>query len=113
MTVKTIEKTIKLKLIPLTSSDKNQLISLLNDYTLMIKETLGTIIKNDVRSRKKTHELCYSFLRERYPHLHNKFVQEAYKRALVMYRSYRKLLNKWKRLSEKKKKRVSRHHHLR
>ena len=107
MTIKTIEKTIKLKLIPLTSSDKNQLISLLNDYTLMIKETLGTIIKNDVRSRKKTHELCYSFLRERYPHLHNKFVQEAYKRALVMYRSYRKLLNKWKRLSEKKKKRVS------
>ena len=105
--IKTIEKTIKLKLMPLTRSDKNQLISLLNDYTLMVKEALGIIIKNDVRSRKKAHELCYSFLRERYPHLHNKFVQEAYKRALAMYRSYRKLLNKWKRLPEKKKKMIS------
>jgi len=107
MTIKTIEKTIKLKLIPLTSSDKNQLISLLNDYTLMIKETLGTIIKNDVRSRKKTHELCYSFLRERYPHLHNKFVQEAYKRALVMYRSYRKLLNKWTTIRKEKEESIT------
>ena len=73
----------------------------------MVKEALVIVIKNDVRSRKKAHELCYSFLRERYPHLHNKFVQEAYKRALAMYRSYRKLLNKWKRLPEKKKKRLS------
>jgi len=73
----------------------------------MVKEALIIVIKNDVRSRKKAHELCYSFLRERYPHLHNKFVQEAYKRALAMYRSYRKLLNKWKRLPEKKKKRLS------
>jgi len=73
----------------------------------MTKEALNIIIENDVRSRKKAHELCYRFLRERYPYLHNKFVQEAYKRALAMYRSYRKLLNKWKRLPEKKKKRIS------
>ena len=39
--------------------------------------------------------------------MHNKFVQKAYKRALAMYRSYRKLLNKWKRLPEKKKKMIS------
>ena len=73
----------------------------------MIREALDIIVRNDVRSRKKAHELCYRVLREKYPHLHNKFVQETYKRALAMYRSYRKLLNKWKRLPEKKKKRIS------
>ncbi len=107
MVTKTIEKTIKFKLIPLTSCDRNQLVSLLNDYTLMVKDTLDIIIKNDVRSRKGAHKLCYGVLREKYPHLHNKFVQEAYKRALAMYRSYRKLLNKWKRLPKKKKSRLS------
>jgi len=69
----------------------------------MLREALGIIIENDVRSRKKAHEKCYRVLREKYPQLHNKFVQEAYKRALAIYRSYRKLLNKWKRLSEKKR----------
>jgi len=107
MTIKTIEKTIKLKLIPLTKTDKNQLLSLLNDYTLMIEEALDIIVKNDIRSRKKAHRQCYRFLREKYPHLHNKFIQEAYKRALAMYRSYRRLLNKWKRLPEKEKRRIS------
>ena len=68
---------------------------------------MDIIMKNDVRSRKKAHELCYSFLRGRYPHLHNKFVQEAYKRALAMYRSCRKLMNKWRRLPEKKRKGIS------
>ena len=63
-------------------------------------------MKNDARSRKRAHGLCYRVLRERHPHLHNKFIQEAYKRALAIYRSYRKLLNKWKRLAKKKKKRV-------
>ncbi|MCD6510614.1 MAG: transposase [Thermoprotei archaeon] len=91
----------------MTRSDKSQLLSLLSDYTSMIRETLDTIIENDIRSRKKAHELCYGSLRNKYPHLHNKFVQEAYKRALGMYRSYRKLLNKWKRLPEKKRKRIS------
>jgi len=107
MTTKTIEKTIKFKLIPLTRSVKSQLVSLLNDYTSMVKDALDVIIKNHVRSRKRAHELCYRVLREKYPHLHNKFVQEAYKRALAMYRSYRKLLNKWKRLPKKKRKRIS------
>jgi len=105
--IKTIEKTIKLKLLPLTSNERNELLSLLNDYTSMIREALDIIINNDVRSRRKAHELCYKVLREKYPHLHNKFAQEAYKRALAMYRSYRKLLNKWKRLPEKKRKETS------
>ena len=105
--IKTIEKTIKFKLIPLTKNDRNQLFSLLNDYTLMVREALDIIIENDVRSRKKAHELCYRFLRERHPYLHNKFVQEAYKRALAMYRSYRKLMNKWRRLPEKKRKKMT------
>jgi len=56
---------------------------------------LNIIVENDVRSRNKAHEFCYRYLRERYPHLHNKYVEEAYKRALLMYRSYRKLLGKW------------------
>ena len=88
-------------------SDKNQLYDLLNDYTAMIGKALNIIMRNDVRSRKKAHELCYKFLREKYPYLHNKFVQEAYKRALATYRSYRKLLNKWKRLPENRRKKVS------
>ena len=81
--------------------------SLLNEYTAIIKEALDTIVRNDARSRKKAHELCYSLLREKHPHLHNKFAQEAYKRALAMYRSYRKLLNKWRRLPEEKRKKAS------
>lgn len=105
--IKMVKKTVKLKLIPLTRSDKNHLFSLLNNYTSMIREALDIIIKNDVRSRKNAHKLCYSVLREKYPHLHNKFVQEAYKRALAMYRSYRKLLNKWKKLPPIKKRRIS------
>ena len=92
--IKTIEKTIKLKLIPLTRNDKNQVLSLLDTYTSMIREALDIIVENDVRSRKRAHELCYRVLRMEYPYLHNKFVQEAYKRALAMYSSYRKLLNK-------------------
>jgi len=107
MTIKTIEKTLKLKLIPLTTNDKNQLLSLLNDYTSIIREALDIIIKSDARSRKKAHKACYQLLREKYPHLHNKFVQEAYKRALAMYRSYRKLQNKWKRLPESRRKKIS------
>jgi len=91
----------------LTKNDRSQLLSLLNDYTVMIGGALEIIVRNDARSRRKAHELCYRVLRERYPHLHNKFIQEAYKRALAMYRSYRKLLNKWKRLQEKKKKKIS------
>ena len=105
--IKTIEKTVKLKLVPLTRNDRNQLLSLLNEYTSMLRESLSIIIKNDVRSRKRAHELCYSPLRKKYPHLHNKYVQEAYKRALAMYRSYRKLLSKWRKLSEKKRKKTS------
>lgn len=104
---KTIEKTIRFKLVPLTRRDRNQLISLLNDYTSMIKEALNIIIENNVRSVRRAHELCYHVLREKYPNLHNKFVQEAYKRALAMYRSYRKLLNKWRKLPEKKREKIS------
>ena len=73
----------------------------------MIREALDIIVRSDARSKKKAHELCYRLLREKCPHLHNKFAQEAYKRALAMYRSYRKLLNKWKKLPEEKRKKVS------
>ena len=107
MMIKTVEKTIKFKLIPLTKSDKVLLLNLLNDYTSMLREALDIVVKNDVRSKKKAHELCYAILRKKYSHLHNKFVQEAYKRALAMYRSYRKLLNKWKQLPKKKRKKIS------
>ncbi|RLE97997.1 MAG: hypothetical protein DRJ57_03985 [Thermoprotei archaeon] len=91
----------------MTRGDERQLRALLDDYTLMVREALGIIVTNDVRSRRRAHELCYRRLRERYPHLHNKFAQEAYKRALAMYRSYRKLLNKWRRLPAKERRRVS------
>jgi len=101
--VKTIKKTLKLKLIPLTRSDRTLLLLLLKDYTSMVREALSTILRNDVRSRKRAHEICYKVLRERYPHMHNKFAEEAYRRALGVYRSYRKLLNKWRRSSKKRR----------
>ena len=65
MSAKTIEKTIKLKLIPLTKNDRDQLHSLLEEYTIMIKEGMDIIIENDARSRKKAHDLCYAFLRKK------------------------------------------------
>ena len=95
--IKKIEKTIKFKLIPLTKRDKKELISLLEDYTKMLKESLEIIMKHNIVSKRKAHEKCYKHLREKYPHLHNKFVQEAYKRALTMYNSYRQRLKKWRR----------------
>jgi len=98
---------VKLKLVPLTRNYRKQLLALLDDYTSMLREALSIIVENDVRSRRRAHELCYRVLREKYPHLHNKFVQEAYKRALAMYCSYRKLLNKWRRLPEKKRRKIS------
>ena len=65
MPTKTIEKTIKLKLIPLSKSDKSELYSFLNEYTSMIREALDVIVRNDARSRKKAHDLCYAFLRKK------------------------------------------------
>ncbi|MEM1938543.1 MAG: transposase [Acidilobaceae archaeon] len=86
---------MKIKLVFLSKRDKVLVHSLLSDYTNILKDALNIIVKNDVRSKKKAHELCYRYLRDKYPHLHNKYVEEAYKRALSMYRSYRKLLGKW------------------
>ena len=105
--IEKIEKTAKLKLIPLTKRDKRELISLLKDYTEMLREALEIVMKKDIRSRKKAHEACYEYLRRRYPHLHSKYVQEAYKRALAMYKSYRKLLRKWQKLPKRQKRRIS------
>ena len=67
---------------------------------------MSIIIENDVRSRKRAHELCYGLLR-RHPHLRNKYAQEAYKRALATYRSYRRLLNKWRKLPDGRSKKIS------
>ncbi len=86
MAIKTIEKTGKLKLIPLTKRDKNHLYLLLNEYTSMVREALDTITRDDVRSGRKAHELYYAFLRRKYSHIYNKFAQEAYyKRVLAIY----------------------------
>ncbi|MEM4913633.1 MAG: transposase [Desulfurococcaceae archaeon] len=86
---------MKIKLVPVSRRDKVLVHSLLSDYTKILRDALNIIVKNDVKSRRKAHELCYRYLRERYHHLHNKYVEEAYKRALAVYRSYRKLLGKW------------------
>jgi len=86
---------LKIKLVPVSRRDKVLVHSLLSDYTNILRDALNIVVKNDVKSKKRAHELCYRYLRERYPHLHNKYVEEAYKRALAVYRSYRKLLGKW------------------
>ena len=92
-----LKKTLKLKLIPLTKRDKVETLQFFKEYRSLVSEALNIIVSSDARSKKKAHELCYRALREKHPHLHNKFVEEAYKRALAMYKSYRKLLRKWER----------------
>jgi len=92
-----IRKTLKLKLIPLTKRDKAEVVKLFKEYRVLVKDALQIIMASDARSRKRTHDLCYRVLREKYPHIHNKFVEEAYKRALAMYKSYRRLLRRWER----------------
>jgi len=92
-----MKKTLKVKLIPLTKTDLKKLQKLKETYTAILKEALEMIIENDVRTRKQAHDLCYNVLRQKYPKLHNKFVQEAYKRALSMYKSYLKLRKRYKR----------------
>ncbi|MEM4970903.1 MAG: hypothetical protein QXE01_06585 [Sulfolobales archaeon] len=90
-----LRKTLKLKIIPLTKRDKLEAQTLLKDYRELVGEALNIIMTNDARSKKKAHDLCYRTLREKYPHLHNKFAEEAYKRALANYKGYRKQLRKW------------------
>jgi putative transposase len=92
-----MQKTLKVKLMPLTKTDLKKLQKLKETYTTILKEALGIVIGNDVRTRKQAHDLCYDVLRQKYPKLHNKFVQEAYKRALSMYKSYLKLRKRYER----------------
>ena len=63
----------------------------------MLAEATKIIVAEDIRGRKKAHDRIYPLFRERWPDIHNKFIQEAYKRALAMYNSYRQRLKKWRR----------------
>ena len=92
---KAVQKTLKIRLLPVSKGDKALTHCLSKDYTTLLREALDIVVRSDVRSRRRAHELCYKRLRERYPHLHNTYVEEAYKRTLSMYRSYRRLLGKW------------------
>ncbi len=92
-----MQKTLKVKLIPLTKTDFRKLLELKESYTDLLKDALKIVIENDVRTRKQAHEACYEVLRRKYPKLHNKFTQEAYKRALAMYKSYLKLKKRYER----------------
>jgi len=68
------------------------------EYLMMYFESHGVRIEVVEESEKGyMEELVEDFVS-----IVTSFAQEAYKRALAMYRSYRKLLNKWKRLSEEK-----------
>ncbi len=91
-----IEKTIVLKLKPLGKGDEKMFYTLLEAYNSMLMEATRIVVLEDIRSRKKAHKRIYPILRERWPEIHNKFAQEAYKRALAMYRSYRQRLKKYK-----------------
>jgi len=92
-----MQKTLKVKLIPLTKSDLRRLHELKESYTTLLKDTLKIVIENDIRTRKQAHKMCYEVLRRNYPNLHNKFVQEAYKKALAMYKSYLKLKKRYEK----------------
>ena len=92
-----MQKTLKVKLMPLTKTDLEKLQKLKETYTTILKEALEIVIGNDVRTRKQAHDLCYDVLRRKYPKLNNKFVQEAYKRALSTYKSYLKLRKRYER----------------
>ncbi|MEM4771266.1 MAG: hypothetical protein QXL49_06785, partial [Acidilobaceae archaeon] len=68
---------------------------LLKGYTAFLREASDIIAGSYVGSMRRSHKLRYKHLREMYPHLHNKYIEEAYKRALSIYRSYRRLLSRW------------------
>ncbi len=92
-----MQKTLKVKLIPLAKRDLRRLRELKESYTSLLKDALKMIIENDIRTRKQAHETCYKMLRRKHPKLHNKFIQEAYKRALAMYKSYLKLKKRYEK----------------
>ncbi|MEM2173358.1 MAG: hypothetical protein QXU09_03030 [Thermoproteota archaeon] len=79
---KAVQKTLKIRLLPVSKGDKALTHCLSKDYTTLLREALDIVVRSDVRSRRRAHELCYKRLREKYPHLHNKYVEEAYKRSL-------------------------------
>jgi len=92
-----MQKTLRVKLIPLTKTDLRLLCRLKEEYTALLKDALKLIVDNDIRTIKQAHETCYEVLRRKYHNIHNKFVQEAYKRALAMYKSYLKLKKRYEK----------------
>ncbi len=92
-----VEKTLKLKLHPLTSEDRILLYDLLSKYKRMLRLAVDVVFSKDIRSVKRAHEELYQPLRKMFSELHNKYAEEAYKKALSMYKSYRKLMKKFER----------------
>ena len=92
-----VEKTLKLKLHPLTSEDRILLYDLLSKYKRMLRLAVDVVFSKDIHSVKKAHEELYQPLRKMFSELHNKYAEEAYKKALAMYKSYRKLMKKFEK----------------
>ncbi|QOJ78907.1 IS200/IS605 family element transposase accessory protein TnpB [Infirmifilum lucidum] len=92
-----LERTIKLKLVPLDTESRRLLHDLLKKYAELLAEAQRLVVELDIRSVKRAHEALYKLLREMHRELHNKYAEEAYRRALANYRSYLKLKRKWEK----------------
>ncbi|HWQ17285.1 MAG TPA: transposase [Sulfolobales archaeon] len=98
-----ITKTLKFKLTPLSRLDRGRAFKLLRIYNAIVSKAQAIVNANDVKSLKRAHKLCYEPLRREFQDLHNKYVQEAYKRALQNYKSYIKKLKEWRKDPSKRK----------
>lgn len=85
---------------PVSWRDKVLIYYLLKDYTALLREALDIIVRSDARSMRRVHKLCCKYLRERYSHLHNKNVEETYKKAPLIYRNYVACLNFFSRFND-------------
>ena len=54
---KTIQKTLKIKLVPVSKRDKVLVHCLLSDYTNLLTDALNIVVENDVRSKREANEL--------------------------------------------------------
>lgn len=68
-------------------------------YSEMVRRCLERAVKLGITSRKRLHEAVYRELREKYPSYPSHYVYTAITQALAMFKSYRRLFRRERRVS--------------
>ncbi|MCS7116105.1 MAG: hypothetical protein NZ896_01385 [Nitrososphaerales archaeon] len=88
-----LSETCRFKLEP-----KEEQITVLDElfkaYSEMVKVCLLKVMRLNVTSRKKLHEVVYRELREKYPRYPSHYIYTAITQALAMFKSCRRLSRK-------------------